>query len=180
MNQCTHVRKQFSGYLDGAVTGAAMHEIALHLEGCSSCAAEFAEWRNAQSLLSSIGPAKAPPNLGLRLRVALSQESANTAQEKLSRGRIRWHNTFRPLVLQATAGLASTILRANFTAPDASQLLYWTSDPIATPASYVVTRAMCKSARSNHIFRAISHWIEPCDSAGVAPDRSGDSTRVST
>ncbi len=110
MNECAYVRKQFSGYLDGAVTGAAMHEIASHLEACSDCAAEFAEWRNAQSLVSSIGPAKAPPNLGLRLRVALSQQSANTAQEKLARGRIRWQNTFRPLVLQATAGLASTIV----------------------------------------------------------------------
>lgn len=110
MNKCAYVCKQFSGYLDGAVTGAAMHEIALHLEGCSGCAAEFAEWRKAQSLVSSIGPAKAPPNLGLRLRVALSQEAANTPQEKLSRGRIRWQNTFRPLVLQATAGLASTIV----------------------------------------------------------------------
>ena len=110
MNQCTYVSQQFSGYLDGAVTGAAMHEIASHLEVCSDCVAEFAEWRNAQSLVSSIGPAKAPPNLGLRLRVALSQEAANTPQEKLSRGRIRWQNTFRPLVLQATAGLASTIV----------------------------------------------------------------------
>jgi Putative zinc-finger len=110
VNQCTHVRQQFSGYLDGAVTGAAMHEIASHLEVCSDCAAEFAEWRNAQSLVSSIGPAKAPPNLALRLRVALSQQSTNTAQEKFSRGRIRWQNTFRPLVLQATAGLASTIV----------------------------------------------------------------------
>jgi anti-sigma factor RsiW len=110
VTKCAHVRKQFSGYLDGAVTGAAMHEIALHLEGCSGCVAEFAEWRNAQSLVSSIGPAKAPPNLGLRLRVALSQQSTNTAQEKLARGRVRWQNTFRPLVLQATAGLASTIV----------------------------------------------------------------------
>jgi hypothetical protein len=110
VNQCTYVRQQFSGYLDGAVTGAAMHEIASHLEVCSGCAAEFAEWRNAQSLVSSIGPAKAPPNLALRLRVALSQQSTNTAQEKLSRSRIRWQNTFRPLVLQATAGLASTIV----------------------------------------------------------------------
>jgi anti-sigma factor RsiW len=110
VNKCAHVREQFSGYLDGAVTGAEMHEIAVHLEGCSGCAAEFAEWRNAHSLLSSIGPAKAPPNLGLRLRVALSQQSTNTAQEKLSRSRIRWQNTFRPLVLQATAGLASTIV----------------------------------------------------------------------
>jgi hypothetical protein len=80
-----------------------MHEIALHLEGCSGCAAEFAEWRKAQSLVSSIGPAKAPPNLGLRLRVALSQEAANTPQEKLSRGRIRWQNTFRPLLVGMVA-----------------------------------------------------------------------------
>jgi len=86
-----------------------MHEIAAHLEVCSACAAEFAEWRNAQSLLSSIGPAKAPPNLGLRLRVALSQQAANTAQEKFERGRVRWQNTFRPLIWQISAGFAGTV-----------------------------------------------------------------------
>lgn len=109
MKKCAHFRDQFSAYLDGAVTGAAMHEIAAHLEVCSGCADEFAQWRNAQSLLSSIGPAKAPPNLDLRLRVALSQQAANTAQEKLARGRLRWQNTFGPLVWQITAGFASTV-----------------------------------------------------------------------
>ena len=86
-----------------------MQEIAAHLEACSGCAAEFAEWRIAQSLISSIGPAKAPADLGLRLRVALSQESANTAQEKFARSRVRWQNTFAPLVWQVTAGFASTV-----------------------------------------------------------------------
>jgi anti-sigma factor RsiW len=109
VSKCAHVREQFSAYLDGAVSGAAMHEIATHLEVCSSCATEFAEWRNAQLLVSSIGPAKAPANLGLRLRVALSQQAANTAQERLSRGRVRWENTFRPLIWQVTAGFASTV-----------------------------------------------------------------------
>jgi hypothetical protein len=110
VNKCAHVREQFSAYLDGAVSGAAMHEIATHLEVCSSgCAAEFAEWRNAQLLASSIGPAKAPANLGLRLRVALSQQAANTAQEKIARGRVRWENTFGPLIWQVTAGFASTV-----------------------------------------------------------------------
>lgn len=109
MNQCAYCRKEFSAYLDGAVTGAVMHQIAAHLEACSGCAADFAKWRNAQSLVSSLGPAKAPPNLALRLRVALSQQAANTAQEKISRGRLRWENTFRPLVWQFTAGLASTV-----------------------------------------------------------------------
>jgi hypothetical protein len=109
VNKCAHVGQQFSAYLDGAVTGAAMHEIAAHLEVCPGCETEFAQWRNAQSLISSIGPAKAPDNLGLRLRVALSQQAANTAQQKLARGRLRWQNTFRPLVWQVTAGFASTV-----------------------------------------------------------------------
>jgi len=109
VNQCTHYREQFSAYLDGAVTGAAMHKIAAHLEVCPGCETEFAQWRSAQSLISSIGPAKAPEDLGLRLRVALSQESANTAQQKLARGRVRWENTFRPLILQISAGFASTV-----------------------------------------------------------------------
>jgi anti-sigma factor RsiW len=86
-----------------------MHEIAAHLEVCPGCAAEFAQWRNAQSLISSIGPAKAPANLGLRLRVALSQEAANTAQEKFARGRVRWQNRLSPMLWQVTAGLASTV-----------------------------------------------------------------------
>jgi anti-sigma factor RsiW len=109
VSKCADLRKQFSAYLDGAVTGAAMQEIAAHLEACSGCAAEFAQWRIAQSLISSIGPAKAPADLGLRLRVALSQESVNTAREKFARGRIRWQNTFLPLVWQVTAGFASTV-----------------------------------------------------------------------
>jgi anti-sigma factor RsiW len=109
VKQCAHVRRDFSAYLDGAVSGAAMHEIAAHLQSCLSCTEEFSQWRRAQALVSSIGPAKAPPNLGLRLRVALSQQAANTAQEKLARGRIRWENTFRPLLWQITAGFASTV-----------------------------------------------------------------------
>ena len=109
MKQCADFREEFSAYLDGAVSGAAMSEIAGHLEACSGCADEFEQWRTAQTLISSIGPAKAPPNLDLRLRVALSQQAANTAQEKLSRGRIHWQNTFRPLVWQIAAGFASTI-----------------------------------------------------------------------
>ena len=109
MNQCVQCREQFSAYLDGAVSGAMMHEIADHLQGCSACATEFAAWRSAQALVGSIGPAKAPENLALRLRVALSQQAANTTQERISRGRVRWQNTFRPLVWQFTAGLASTV-----------------------------------------------------------------------
>ena len=109
MSKCADLREQFSAYLDGAVTGAVMHEIAAHLEVCSGCSVEFTQWRNAQSLVSSIGPAKAPENLGLRLRVALSQQMANTTEEKLARGRVRWENTMLPLMWRVTAGFGSTV-----------------------------------------------------------------------
>jgi anti-sigma factor RsiW len=109
VKQCAHYRVEFSAYLDGAVSGAAMHEIAAHLEACAACNTEFGQWRKTQALVSSIGPAKAPANLGLRLRVALSQQAANTAQEKISRGHVRWQNTVRPLLWQITAGFASTV-----------------------------------------------------------------------
>jgi hypothetical protein len=109
VSKCADLREQFSAYLDGAVTGAVMHEIAAHLEVCSGCSVEFAQWRNAQSLVSSIGPAKAPENLGLRLRVALSQQMANTTKEKFARGRVRWENTMLPLMWRVTAGFASTV-----------------------------------------------------------------------
>ena len=110
MNECGRIRSEFSGYLDGAVSGAAMHKIARHLEQCPHCSAEFAEWRNTQMLVSSLGAAHPPVDLGLRLRVAVSRESSRTARASLGRWRVRWENSIRPLVLQASAGLASTIL----------------------------------------------------------------------
>jgi hypothetical protein len=110
MNECGRVQREFSGYLDGAISGIAMQKIAQHLEECSACAIEFAEWRNAQLMVSSLGPAKAPEDLALRLRVALSHESSRTPGESFARLRVRWQNSIRPLILQASAGLASTVL----------------------------------------------------------------------
>ena len=110
MNECIRIRNQFSGYLDCAISGSAMQRIARHMESCSACSAEFADWRHAQALLNSIGPAKAPSDLGLRLRIALSHETAHTGQANLARWKVRWQNTLRPLILQISAGLASTIL----------------------------------------------------------------------
>jgi hypothetical protein len=86
-----------------------MLEIARHLDGCADCAREFAAWQQSQSLVSVLGPAKVPEDLALRLRVAISQESRNSARERLSRFHIRWENTFQPFLLRAAAGFASAI-----------------------------------------------------------------------
>jgi hypothetical protein len=110
MNQCDRIREEFSDYLDGAMTGTAMQAVSAHLDRCPQCAREFKEWRNAQAMVSSIGPAKAPADLGLRLRLALSLEATRTPKAAFDRWEVRWQNSIRPLMLQVSAGLASTIL----------------------------------------------------------------------
>ncbi len=110
MSACGAIRAQFSSYLDGMTTGRAMQQIAAHLEKCSACANEFDEWRNMQSVLAKLGPAKAPADLALRLRVAISQERAKTPRHDFARLQVAWENTIAPFLLQASAGFASTVL----------------------------------------------------------------------
>ena len=107
MSDCSSIRSQFSEYLDGAVSGTAMHDIASHLEGCQECAAEFAERRTLQRILTGIGPAKSPADLGLRLRVAISQEKARTTRRRIEAWQLYWENTLSPVLVRGAAGLAT-------------------------------------------------------------------------
>jgi anti-sigma factor RsiW len=116
MKSCSSIRDRFSEYLDGALTGVAMQQVAAHLERCTGCAEDFAGWRQMQETLAEVGPAKAPPDLALRLRVAISQEQARTPSESLARFEVKWKNTFAPFLLRATAGFASAVLLLGTTA----------------------------------------------------------------
>ena len=110
MSDCLSIRSQFSEYLDGAVSGAAMHSIASHLEGCQVCTTELAEWRTLQRVLTSIGPAKPPADLGLRLRVAISQEKSRTTRRRIEALQLYWENTLSPVLVRGAAGLATAMV----------------------------------------------------------------------
>ncbi len=109
MSACSHVRDQFSRYLDGDVPGKLMLQISGHLRTCAPCAAEFAEWQRGHAMVASLGPSKVPADLALKLRVAISQESTRTPRERLGRWRVQWENSWQPFLLRAGAGLASAI-----------------------------------------------------------------------
>ncbi len=110
MSDCLSIRSQFSEYLDGAVSGTAMYAIASHLEGCQECTTEFAEWRALQRVLTSIGPAKPPADLGLRLRVAISQQKARTTRRRIESWQMYWENTLSPVLVRGAAGLATAMV----------------------------------------------------------------------
>lgn len=106
---CRNVQEQFSSYLDGLVSGKVMQQIAAHLEQCEGCSQDFSAWRSTVRMVSSLGPAKAPEDLALRLRVALSQAAAQTPKATMDKWRVQWADVYRPFALRATAGLASAL-----------------------------------------------------------------------
>ena len=107
---CREAEERFSAYLDGTLSGVAMAEVQGHLGGCAVCRESFAGWRLTVAALGALPPLKAPPGLGLRLRVALSQEKTRTPAALLDRWRVRWRNTVAPLAVQASAGFAGAVL----------------------------------------------------------------------
>jgi hypothetical protein len=107
---CKRARSLFSSYLDGAVSGREMQAIAQHLRECSACRIEYAAWQRAQRLVSSLGPKAAPPELALRLRVAISQAAAQGTQHRLQGLLVRMENLAGAFMLPATAGLISAVI----------------------------------------------------------------------
>lgn len=107
---CTHIQSSFSAYLDGAITGQQMQEIARHLDSCNGCKREFEGLCTMQNSLAMLGPAKAPADLGMKLRIAISHERAAMKSSWKDTLSLKWDNTVRPLLVQASAGFAGSVV----------------------------------------------------------------------
>lgn len=108
--KCGEAKSLFSPYLDGAVTGTQMRALSLHLENCVRCEREYALLLQSQQLLARLGRRKAPPDLALRLRVAISQEAALAKRPPFQGLLVRLQNAVNAFVVPATAGLVSAVV----------------------------------------------------------------------
>ncbi len=106
---CDKIRACFSDYLDGAISGQQMQKIASHLEVCSECERDFADLRTMQQSLAVLGPAKAPADLGMRLRLAISHEQAARRSSWIDKFSVKWENAVRPMLVQVSAGFAGSV-----------------------------------------------------------------------
>jgi hypothetical protein len=107
---CLRARSMLSAYLDGVMTGKQMYALDDHLQGCHTCSREYEVLCRTQAVLAKIGHAKAPEDLSLKIRLAISREAARQRQPYLSGFRIRLENAFRAFMVPATAGLVATVL----------------------------------------------------------------------
>jgi hypothetical protein len=107
--RCPEAKRLFSPYLDGAVTGTEMLALQDHLSECVPCSAHYQSLRQTQQLVVSVERPKAPADLGLKLRLAISREAAQ-ARRPYEGLRVRLENTVRAFMVPATAGLLSALL----------------------------------------------------------------------
>jgi len=112
--KCGDVRELFSPYLDGQVSGVEMHALSRHLEECVRCTREYAALQRTQQLLAGLGPKKAPADLALKLRVAVSQRVAEAKRPRYQGLLIRLENALNAFMVPATAGLVSAVLIFGF------------------------------------------------------------------
>jgi hypothetical protein len=108
--RCTEARPLFSSYLDGAVSGAEMHDISDHIRGCAECQSEYAALENTRSMVSALGRRQPPSDLALKIKVALSSEIAHSRRGALQNYLFRLENAFNGLMFPATAGVLSAVI----------------------------------------------------------------------
>jgi hypothetical protein len=117
--KCNTVRTKLAGYLDGAVTGAALVEerihIREHLESCDYCREELQRYRKLSMLLSRVPRNLPPADLAVRIRVAAAQavptqDIPSRMRRLRDRAELLLDNVFRPLSVPATGGFFSAII----------------------------------------------------------------------
>ena len=99
----------FSPYLDGAISGRDMHAMEQHLAGCPPCRADYAALARTQSLVSALGRQAAPPELALKLRVALSQAASRSLSRRMEALWVRMENALNAVMVPATAGIITSV-----------------------------------------------------------------------
>lgn len=116
---CSRAIRFLPGYLDGALPeslGAEGHaSIGSHLESCPSCRRELERYRRIQRVMSVAARPAPPPELGVRIRTAVSSTRAiggfaGRLRRTKDRLELMLENIFEPLALPATGGIVVALV----------------------------------------------------------------------
>lgn len=107
---CLQAREMLSGYLDGIISGKQMHALDQHLQGCGECATEYESLHRVQAVMAGMGRTKAPGDLSLKIRLAISHEAARQRTPFWSHALLRLENSLRAFMVPATAGIFATVV----------------------------------------------------------------------
>jgi hypothetical protein len=92
------------------VTGTEMLALQRHLSRCAACERHYEALSQSQIMLVGLTRPKAPADLGLRLRVAISREVAQAKRFPFQGLLVRLENAFHAFMVPATAGFLSALI----------------------------------------------------------------------
>jgi len=108
--KCAAAKALFSVYIDGAMSGTEMHQVSGHLSTCTQCQSEYVAFENTRSLVSSVGRRQAPPDLALKIRVAISNDRLRRSRGFFQGYLARLEDAFNGLMFPATAGILFAVV----------------------------------------------------------------------
>jgi len=108
--KCAEAKQLFSPMLDSMLGGSQRDTLSRHVAECENCGAEFAAVRRTKWFMANMAPRVAPPELALRLKVAVSQQLAARRYNRWDSFQVRWENALNAFMFPATAGLLSAVL----------------------------------------------------------------------
>ena len=108
--RCMEARTLLSPYLDGVLTGVQMRNLGEHLSGCEECNCQYVLLRHTQRAVAKLGRKQVPPELALRLRVAMSRKAAESRRGRWEGFRVRFENVINAFMVPATAGVVTSII----------------------------------------------------------------------
>lgn len=108
--KCLEAKPLMSLYLDSEITRAQLSALQEHLRFCGDCSWRFHKMGRTRALVAQLGRKPAPPDLALKLQVALSREIAKSRRSRWDMLHVRWDNVYRALMVPATGGLVTTVL----------------------------------------------------------------------
>lgn len=108
--KCREAQKFMSPYLDTEVARDQMSALQAHMESCVACSVRYRGMQRTQTAVGALGRKTAPPELALKLRVAISREVASARRSRWEMLGVHWENAFNALMVPATGGLLATVL----------------------------------------------------------------------
>ncbi len=108
--RCTEAGPLFPLYLDGAVTGVEMHALAEHMTSCRQCCSEYNKLENSRQLVAALGRTPTPPDLALRIRIAIARERSRSLRSLIGGYALRIEEAINSFMFPATAGIFTAVI----------------------------------------------------------------------
>lgn len=108
---CRQAQQYLPGYLDGAIRARDRALLRVHLDSCTECRRQLAQYRELAAHMEHIAPVSAPADLAQQIRERVAQRRSPWAfvNKMWVRALLTSQNILEPLAVPATGGVLTAV-----------------------------------------------------------------------